>query len=241
LNKHYLVLPLTAALTFGLVGCANNDEGANQTGTGRNAQPMGYYSNENHKGNARIMDDNDGPVTEIMDHSVGAERNQNRNFLNVRNGNHTTLPTRDNDNDGRPMFSRINRNYHGHLNTTPVQTRNSYYNGYEGNMVEKISQAASKVDNVKDVRSVTFDDNVVIAVNLAANADKNQTKQAIKNAVRPYVKGHEVTVVTDKGMFGRIRQIDNDLRNGGPRTDLDADMRNILSNIKDNLTNNNKR
>ncbi|MHC0035777.1 YhcN/YlaJ family sporulation lipoprotein [Pseudoneobacillus sp. C159] len=242
MNKRYLVLPITAALTFGLAGCANNDQGANHTGNSRNAQPMGYYSNENHKGNARIMDDNDGPVTEIMDHTVGYERNQNNNLLSVRNGNgtNTALPTNDN-NRQNGVFRRTDVNYHGHLDRNNSPAKSSYYTAYEGNMAEKISHAAADVANVNDVRSVTFGNDVVIAVDIADNANKNQTKQAIRNAVRPYVKGRDITVVTDKGMFGRIRQIDNDLRNGGPRTDLDTDMRNILSNIRNNFTNNNNR
>ncbi len=67
-----------------------------------NRSPVGYYSNENHEnngGNAVLLDgaDNDGPVTEIMDHSLGAERNTNQRFLRVRNQNNNQV------NDVSPM------------------------------------------------------------------------------------------------------------------------------------------
>jgi spore cortex protein len=117
LNKKYLVLPLSAVMALGLTGCGNNDEATINDNDRNHAQPMGYYSNENHKGNAEILEDNDGPVTEMMDHTLGTERNNNTR-LRVGNENPDN-PTRPIANTDRNLLQRDNRfsnsdaNYHG--------------------------------------------------------------------------------------------------------------------------------
>ncbi len=67
--KKFLLLTAICALA----GCgADNDE----AGQNRDTVPIGYYSNENHdngRGFFRHEDDNDGPLTEIMDHTFGKE------------------------------------------------------------------------------------------------------------------------------------------------------------------------
>lgn len=77
LQKKLLALPMAAILSMGLTGCGTNEdagvERSNEIG-----QPVGYYSNEKHGsrgGNARVEDgtDNDGPLTEMMDHTLGGE------------------------------------------------------------------------------------------------------------------------------------------------------------------------
>jgi spore cortex protein len=242
LNKKYLVLPLSAVMAFGLAGCGNDDEAVEQQGNNA-AQPMGYYSNENHKGNAEILEDNDGPVTEMMDHTLGTERSNN-NILRVGNENPDN-PTRPIANTDRNLLQRDNRfsnsdaNYHGHLNDNTNKARSSYYNAYEGELTDKIGNVTGAVPNVEDVRSVTYGSNVLIAVDLTDYSKEEATKRDIKEAVQPYLRGRSVTVVTDEGTFSRIRNIDNDLRNGGPRDRIDTDLKNMFQNFKNKFTNNN--
>jgi spore cortex protein len=259
LNKKYLVLPLSAVMAFGLTGCGNDNEAGVQRDTDT-AQPMGYYSNENHKGNARIVNDNDGPVTEIMDHSLGNERNDN-NQLQGRNRNEGTAynrlqtsyengnpanPTRPLASNDRNFFQRDNRfsngdaNYHGHLNDNTKKAKSSYYTAYEGDLTEKIGQVTGAVPNVEDVRSVSYGSNVLIAVDLTDFSKEEKTKRAIEKAVQPYLRGRSVTVVTDEGTFSRIRNIDNDLRNGGPRDRVDTDLSKLFQNLRNRLTNDNR-
>jgi spore cortex protein len=252
LNKKYLVLPLSTVMALGLAGCGNNDEAANQNRYNDTAQPMGYYSNENHKGNARILNDNDGPVTEMMDHNMGNERNTNNN-LQVRNGNtENNLQTRDGnlDNPTRPLantdrnmfqrdnrFSRADTNYHGHLNSDTKKARSSYYTDYDGEFTEQIGKVASQVPNVKDARSVTHGKKVIVAVDLNDSSKEEATKRNVEAAVKPLLKGRSVTVVTDDGTFGRIRSIDNDLRNGGPKDGINMDLENMFQTITNRVTN----
>jgi len=233
-------------MALGLAGCGNNDDTAVQNGN-NSAQPMGYYSNENHKGNARILNDNDGPVTEMMDHTLGDERNLTNRYNNTqaKNGNpvNPTRPVADYD---RNMFQRDNRfshsdaNYHGHLNDNTNKAKSSYYTAYEGQLTDKIGRVTGIVPNVEDVRSVTYGSNVLIAVELSDASKEEATKRAIKEAVKPYLGNRSVTVVTDEGTFSRIRNIDNDLRNGGPKEQVDFDLKNMFQNIKNGFTNNNR-
>ncbi|HLO11904.1 MAG TPA: YhcN/YlaJ family sporulation lipoprotein [Pseudoneobacillus sp.] len=246
MNKKYLVLPLTAGLAFSLTGCGSNDEAGVQNRNKNTAQPMGYYSNENHKGNATIVNDNDGPVTEMMDHSLGNERNTNDNGTQGRDKNGNPVnPTRPLAKTDRNFFQHDNRfsngdaNYHGHLNDNTKKARSSYYTAYEGDLAEKIGAVTGSVPNVEDVRSVTYGSNVLIAVDLTDYSKEESTKNDIKEAVQPYLRGRSVTVVTDEGTFSRLRHIDNDLRNGGPRDRIDTDLKNMFQNFKNRLSNNN--
>jgi spore cortex protein len=247
LNKKYLALPLSAVMAMNLTGCGNSDEATINTGDRNPAQPMGYYSNENHNGNASIVDDNDGPVTEIMDHTLGNERNTNTNIRRQLGDANTDNPTRPLANTDRNFYERDNRfsngdaNYHGHLNDNTSRTKSSYYNAYEGELTEKIGQVTGSVPNVEDVRSVAYGSNVLIAVDLKDLSKEEQTKKDIKEGVQPYLRGRSVTVVTDEGTFSRIRNIDNDLRNGGPRDRIDMDLRNMFQNFKNQFTNTNNR
>lgn len=219
MNKLCL-LGLAGMLSVGLAGCGNFDNARSgaQKQQINNAKPMGYYSNENHQnGNARILDDNDGPLTEIMDHSLGAEGK--RNDLNLKNlddnGNppNPTLPLASHD---KNFFQRDNRfsmsdaNYHGHLDNTLQKA------GSASNM-NNIRRAAASVKNVKDVHSVAYGTSVVIAVDLKDKSQAKDTKRRVKDAVKPYLGGKTCTVLVDEGTFSRNGNIHNDISEGGAR------------------------
>lgn len=246
LHKKLIAVPLAALMSMGLTGCGTNDETAVQDRNNEQVQPMGYYSNENHGnrgGNARVEDgtDNDGPLTEMMDHTFGGEgRNNgnnrnNRNALQVRDeGNNTgnpTVPLADRD---RNFFQKDNRfshsdaNYHGHLDDNTRKAKSSYYQAYEGELAEKIGDVTASVPNVEDVRSVTYGSNVLIAVDLTDYSKEEETKADIHEAVQPYLRGRSAKVVTDEGTFSRLRNIDNNLRDGGPREQIDWDLKNLF-------------
>lgn len=219
LNK-LCMMGLAGMLFVGLAGCANNDKarsGAQQQQI-NNAKPMGYYSNENHQnGNARVLDDNDGPLTEMMDHTLGAEGQQNNLNLQNRdeNGNppNPTVPLAAHD---KNFFQRDNRfstsdaNYHGHLDNTIRKA------GSSSNM-NNIRRAAASVKNVKDVHSVAYGTSVVIAVDLIDKTRAKETKRRIKDAVKPYLGGKTCTVIVDEGTFSRNGNVHNDISEGGAR------------------------
>lgn len=201
------------AMSFSLVGCGTNDESAEQERNRNGMQPVGYYSNENHErnrgGNATILDgtDNDGPMTELMDHSFGLEGEKNQNQL----------------------FSRDDYNYHGHLgqNVRKVESQ-YYYEAYEGRLVEKINNAVANVNNVDDVQTVIHGNNAIIAVKLANDRRENATKAAIQRTVRPLLNGKTSKIVTDASNLSRLRNIDSNLRDWGPKDQIYLDIDNLF-------------
>jgi spore cortex protein len=245
LNKKLFMVPLTAVMTMGLAACNTGEEEAQNRYTD-SYEPLGFYSNEGHGGDER--DDRDGPLTEMYDHSpIGREgqdiRQKKREYLQVKDGNgnprNPSAPLANYDKsfleqDGRA--SHGDANYHGHLDDNTRKANRSYYTAYEGDLAEKIGEVTGKVDNVSDVRAVAYGTDVLIAVELQDHSkDKEEeTKARIKKAVKPYLNGRSVKVVTDEGTFSRVRNIDNDLRDGGPFEGINLDIDNMFKALKNN-------
>lgn len=214
-------------LTYWLTACGNNQ--ATENNRQGNPLPMGYSSNEKHEesgGNANwLNEDNDGPITEIMDHTFGGEGQEN----NLRGVNNEA--TRG-GNRRNTLFSRDDKNYHGHLNDNNGGARSSYYTAYNGVMTRQIVNATKSVENVVDARAVVHEDEIMVGAVLENRSRENETKTAITRAVKPYLNGKALTIVTDESIFSRIRTIDNTLREGGPKDQIDKDIDNIFSNTR---------
>ncbi|MEH7245468.1 YhcN/YlaJ family sporulation lipoprotein [Neobacillus niacini] len=222
MNLKQWMIPLSALLAVGLSGCANDDRTAMDKGHKNIGQPVGYYSNENHKNGTNGMPgDNDGPFTEIMDHTLGVENQGNnegrRNFFSERdrNGNppNPTKPLATNDQN---FFQRDNRfstsdaNYHGHLNQRLGNTGTTTNPEYQDKVTEQIKSKVADIDNVQQVRSVLYGNSVMVSVKLADNARAEETKRAIQSAVKPLANGRSVQVITDDGALGREGNRNND-------------------------------
>jgi spore cortex protein len=135
-------------------------------------------------------------------------------------------------------FSRSDANYHGHLDDNTREARRSYYTAYEGRLTEKIGNETAAIRNVEDVRSVVYGSDVLIAVDLADYSREEQTKKDIQQAVSPYLRGRSCTVVADEVTFSRVRNIDNDLRDGGPREQIDLDIKDMFHSLRHRLNGN---
>ena len=242
--RQYQKLGWVIILLVCLVGCGKADQTAND---GRTDKPLsvGYYSNENHEnkgGNAILLDgaDNDGPITEIMDHSLGAERNSNQGFLRVRNQNNNQV------NDVNPNVSGYEGNLNtresimggnrqddnGHLNQTNLATRQNYDNG---NMNEKVTKLVKSVDNVKEVKTVIQGNNVIVGVRLNDKKREGETIKNIQQAIQPQLNGKILHLITNDRQFRQLRKIDKELHNSGPNDELNLEMNNLIQ------MNNNKR
>jgi spore cortex protein len=214
------MIPLSFSLLVGVTGCANDN---NRTGNGNNlARPIGYYSNENHANNDYgILRDNDGAVTEIMDHNLGVEdqaineKNSRQMQTRDENGNppNPTVPRAKTD---RNFFQRDNRfstsdlNYHGHLSAKNGNNGVVTNPEFQDRFTAKIRNNVENIDNVRNVRSVAYGNTVIVSVSLHDNDRAAETKRAIQKAVQPYAKGKTVQVITDEGTMGRDRNIHND-------------------------------
>lgn len=222
--KKQLVLSATIMMTLSLAACGTNEEG-NQGGQ---ALPIGYYSNEDHEekgGHTNwLNEDNDGPFTEIMDHSFGGEGERNQ----LRALNNDAAPGGEyND----TLFSRDDRNYHGHLNENRGGARSPYFTGYDGARVKKINEAAALVVNVADARSIIHEEHLLIGVMLEDPSREQETKAKIKDVVEPFVEGKKLTIVTNDSMYSEIKTIDNDLREGGSKDVLDRYIKGLFSTL----------
>lgn len=232
LDKRMMILPFSLILACGLSACNWNNETSVQDRNASPAQPIGYYSNE--KGNeVDVMDDREGPVTEIMDHNFGKEgrvaQEQKRMMLQKRdeNGNppNPTVPRSDHDHnffmkDNR--YSRGDANYHGQLNENKGSGKAGIYSNtpQDNKLAQKIGIVASSVDNVDKVRSVMFGEEVEIAVDLKDKSLEKKTKNEIRKAVLPYTEGRKLRITLDEGTFSRTRNIDYDRKNGNPRESI---------------------
>jgi len=222
LNLKQWMIPLSALLAVGLSGCANDDRAAMDKDHKSMGQPVGYYSDENHKNGSNGMPgDNDGPVTELMDHNLGVENQINneehRKQLRKRdeNGNPPN-PTKPLANHDHNFFQRDNQfstsdaNYHGHLNQRLGNTGTTTKPESQDRITEKIKSKVSNVENVQEVRSVTYGNSVMVSVKLENNKRAKETQRAIKNAVKPYANGRSVQVIIDDGALGREGNRNND-------------------------------
>jgi spore cortex protein len=223
LIKKQWMIPLSALLTIGLAGCANDDQAGGEKNRNDNALPMGYYSNENHKSNKNGWPaDNDGPLPEAMDHTLGLEHgiaNENtRRQMQVRNENgNPQNPTTPLAKEDRNFFQHDNRfsssdaNYHGHLNQRRLNVPGTDTTNPEAQdrVTDQIRSKAAAVDNVQQVRSVLYGNDVIVYIEVNDGGRSDETKKAVQTAVKPYANGKNIRVITDDGALGRDRNHHN--------------------------------
>ncbi|MEH7014706.1 YhcN/YlaJ family sporulation lipoprotein [Neobacillus niacini] len=222
MNLKQWMIPLSALLAVGLSGCANDDRAAFDKDHRNMGQPVGYYSNENHKNGSNGMPaDNDGPFTEIMDHNLGVENQsyneERRKKFSERDGNgNPSNPTKPLANHDHNFFQRDNQfstsdaNYHGHLNQRLGNTGTTTNPESQDRITERIKSKVADIENVRQVRSVLYGNSVMVSVKLENNKRAEETKKAIQYAVKPLVGGRSVQVITDDGALGREGNRNND-------------------------------
>lgn len=237
---------IVAGLVIGLTGCNTNDETALQDKRTERAMPIGYYSNENHEksgngGNAIILEgaDNDGPAVEMMDHTLGRESETNKRVMRSSNSDsklNSAAPLIDDKNArfGDPMFGASDINYHGHLNNVNSTQRKSYHNGYDGKLAEKVTTAVKGTENVKDARTIVYENNVIIGLQLRNGNLAQETKRNVHQAVQRHVDGRTVYYVTNESRFNAIKAMDNDLKNGSNREQINTDIKHLIRSINSN-------
>ncbi len=225
MNSKRWMIPLASLMIVGVSGCGHdNDRNAGANDSNRNSvRTIGYYSNENHPDYSNsFFRDNDGPITEMMDHTLGDEdrdiNKQRRDMLQTRDENgHPVNPTKPLASRDRNFFQRDNRfstsdmNYHGHLNRNIGNTGVAVDHEFQEDVTNAIRNKVANVDNVRSVRSVAYGNSVWISVKLMDDTRAADTKRAIKKAVSPDVKGKTIEVITDEGALGRERNIHNDI------------------------------
>ncbi|WP_221566217.1 YhcN/YlaJ family sporulation lipoprotein [Alkalihalobacillus sp. TS-13] len=103
------------------------------------------------------------------------------------------------------------------------------YNGEE--LAARISKRVKEMKNVDDVRVVVNGDTVLIGVDTNDQNDQDVRKQ-VKEVVQQ-ITDKNVRVTTDEEMFTRIRNVDDDLRNGNGFAEVRSDVNSIMNDIGD--------
>jgi spore cortex protein len=204
------------------------DEGTNRRGSGNiGTRDDGFIDNHRNNGTRNVgFNGNAGTNGNLGTRGGNGQygvNNQTRTNANADNG-----MNRDN------RFARSDYNYHGQMANRDNNTRSSYNNNYNGRLAEQISDRVQNVNNVEDVRTIINGDEVLVAIDTNDRNNQNVEKQ-VRDAVRSMAAGKNVRVVSDEKIFTRARNIDNDLRNGGPTEDLDADVRDMFREIGNEL------
>jgi spore cortex protein len=233
LRKAITALGVVCCIT-GLAACANYAEDRN-TRYNDTTRPIGYYStdrvndqyrygrygtNRENYGNAYIMDNQNGPVTDFFSANTTRNRNVGMNRFDTAP---PSLPL-------GADFGDSDRNYHGHLNSMKAKTTSpSYYKQYDGRLAETVAKRAADVKQVGDARALVYNDHVLVAIT-TNQRDTNRVEQRVAQAIAPYTKGKHVRVVSNPSMYHRVRTIDNNIRYGRPSEEIERDLKTIFYN-----------
>ncbi|WP_349408010.1 YhcN/YlaJ family sporulation lipoprotein [Pseudalkalibacillus sp. SCS-8] len=110
----------------------------------------------------------------------------------------------------------------------------NYADDYNGSdLARRISKKVNKMDDVDDARVVVSGDTVLIGVDTNDRNDRN-VRSEVKNAVQK-MTDKNVRVTTDEDMFTRIRDVDNDLRDGNGFEEARSDIEAIMDDLGDAL------
>ncbi len=107
----------------------------------------------------------------------------------------------------------------------------NYADGYEGELAQKIANKVKKMENVDDARVVISEENVLVGVDTNDRNDQD-VKEKVQNEVQKSTKKN-VQVSTDENMFTRIRDVDNNLRNGDGFNEVESDVTGIMNDLGD--------
>lgn len=236
MEKHWRIIACASLSLVTLAACGKEEAGRDRYTD--STQPIGYYSNDNDGNFGR--DTRQGPVSELVDHNNGVGSNEQRHNRGQYNdyGDQMGNPAEPINEYGRNFFSHNgeysenDRNYHQHMSMGEKPTRSSYFSAYSGELADRINEAAGGVDNVKGVHSVVYQDDVIIAVDVEDESKRAETEREVKQAATPYLNNKDCQVVTEPGMYTRVRQIEYDLRDGGPMEGLENDLQDMVQSLR---------
>ncbi|MFF5396750.1 YhcN/YlaJ family sporulation lipoprotein [Peribacillus butanolivorans] len=127
-------------------------------------------------------------------------------------------------------YSKRDRNYHGH-ESKPLRARSSYYNAYEGELVDQVNGVANSEDAVIDSRAIIMEDEMLVALLLDDYNQAKAVKESVMKKVEPLTEGRTLNVTTDRGVYFRTMTLDNNLRDGDTRDSIILDANDMFDNL----------
>ncbi len=95
-------------------------------------------------------------------------------------------------------------------------------------MNERVTQLVENVENVKEAKTVIHGNKVLVGVRLNNKSREGETRKNIQQAIQSQLNGKKLHLITNDSQFSRLKTIDQDLRNGGPKDDLNLDLNNLI-------------
>ncbi|OIJ07723.1 hypothetical protein BKP35_18795 [Anaerobacillus arseniciselenatis] len=89
----------------------------------------------------------------------------------------------------------------------------AYPEGYDTQTVQRINTRLADVENVRDSRVIVHDNRILVGVD-ADGDDIQRVEQDVRRTVGDMAGDREVTVVTERDQFNRVRTVDDRLRGG---------------------------
>ncbi len=235
---------------MGLAACNNQTEtGMEEQRYDNRTQPIGYYSTEREEqGNARMLDNGEGPLTEVMDGDDDRHGTTRRmRTTNVNDGRYDG-PTgtygygqpysqqTEGIDKSNARLGENDRNYHGHLNSTRSLAKTSYYEGYPGDLTEKVASRVEGMEGVKNCRTVVDGNRMLVAVNPSnTGMSEEELEKSVAQQIQPLTDKYDVQVEVDNGMYNSVRNIDNDLRHGGEKGLMRTNVNSLFESIDENV------
>lgn len=232
MKKLVTSVALSTLLLGGLTACgtANNNESTDPNAV----ETQNYGGNYNQLGNNN--DRNQGPITDMltpndrygawynnrlgdntrisrnnyngmMRRDTGITANYNRYTNRGMTGNNVPNMV---DRDG--MFRHDRGFVDGQTTRSTNYNRTGYYQNYDSRTAKRIANSVAKINGVRDARVVVRGNDIIVGIE--TTRERTSVQREVENRVKGLTTGKNVYVVTDKEYVGRIRTLDDRLRNG---------------------------
>ncbi len=106
----------------------------------------------------------------------------------------------------------------------------TYHEDYDGALAEKIRNRVNSMNNVDDAHVILNDNNVIVGIDTSEN-DKSAVSQRVYREVKKLVPNRDVRVTTDDSIVNRIKNVDNNLRDGKTTNEVSSDIKGIMADI----------
>ena len=136
----------------------------------------------------------------------------------------------DNLYDKDDAYSKSDRNYHGQ-ESMPLHAKSSYYNAYEGELVNQINLVANGIEHVIDSRTIVMENEMLVALLLDDYDHAQAIKETVRNQVSSMTEGRKLYVSADEGIYYRSMTLDNNLRDGDTRDMIVLDANDMFDNL----------
>ncbi len=135
-----------------------------------------------------------------------------------------------NDGRGEGPMTRIADRDRNDLDRAEINYADDYQGG---DLARKIARKVENMRDVEDARVVVTGDSVLIGIDTNDRNDRD-VEPKVRNAVQK-MTDKNVRITTDEDMFTRIRDVDNDLRDGNGFAEVQSDINAIMDDIGDAL------